>query len=40
MERKLEEGVLLGPIFRMAGWRHIEQQMKNWKWSKGDRKVL
>ena len=31
-------GVLLGPILRMAGWRHIEKQGKYWKGSKGDRK--
>ena len=25
------EEVLLGPILRMAGWRHIEKQGKYWK---------
>ena len=31
MERKLEEGVLLGPILRMAWWRHIIKQGKYWR---------
>ena len=33
-------GVLLGPILRMAGWRHIEKQGKYLKGSKGDRKSI
>ena len=38
--RMMLEGVLLGPILRMAGWRHIKKQGKYWEGSKGDRKVL
>ena len=30
------EGVPLGPILRMARWRHIEKQGKYWKGSKGE----
>ena len=36
----MEEGLLLRPILRMAGWRHIEKQGKYWKGSKEDRNVL
>ena len=35
-----EDGVLLGPILRMTGWRHIEKQGKYMKGSKGDRKCI